>query len=122
MPTLSTRETQEFGLARDLADGIKCFMASSKGEREAKDAVPGRISFLDGQGEMPMLEISTRWSTAEIYLHGAHVTRFNKKDEAPLLFRPLAQPHVSPSAASSASGEDDWQVRVPAALSRAASR
>jgi len=35
---------------------------------------------------MPMLEITTRWSTAEIYLHGAHVTGFKKKDEAPLLF------------------------------------
>jgi D-hexose-6-phosphate mutarotase len=33
-----------------------------------------------------MLEISTRWSTAEIYLHGAHVTHFKKKDEPPLLF------------------------------------
>jgi glucose-6-phosphate 1-epimerase len=61
-------------------------MAASSTEQEPKDAVPGRISFLDGQGELPMLEIITRWSTAEIYLHGAHVTRFKKKDEAPLLF------------------------------------
>src|SRR6266581_4651699 len=61
-------------------------MASSKAEQESKEAVPGRVSFLDGQGEMAMLEISTRWSTAEIYLHGAHVTRFKKKDDAPLLF------------------------------------
>jgi len=49
-------------------------------------AVPGRVVFLDGQGEMPMLEISTAWSTAEIYLHGAHVTQFRKKGEPPLLF------------------------------------
>jgi D-hexose-6-phosphate mutarotase len=33
-----------------------------------------------------MLEVSTPWSTAEIYLHGAHVTHFKKKDEPPLLF------------------------------------
>jgi glucose-6-phosphate 1-epimerase len=46
----------------------------------------GRVSFLDGQGEMPMLEVSTAWSTAEIYLHGAHVTRFNPKGQPPLLF------------------------------------
>lgn len=46
----------------------------------------GRVTFLDGQGELPMLEISTRWSTAEIYLHGAHVTYFQKKNEPPLLF------------------------------------
>ena len=41
---------------------------------------------MDGRGELPMLEISTRWSTAEIYLHGAHVTHFRKKDGPPLLF------------------------------------
>lgn len=42
--------------------------------------------FLDGQGELPMLEVATPWSTAEIYLHGAHVTRFKKTDEPGLLF------------------------------------
>ena len=57
-------------------------MAAGKTDTEA----PGRVSFLDGQGELPMLEISTRWSTAEIYLHGAHITRFKKHDEPPLLF------------------------------------
>jgi glucose-6-phosphate 1-epimerase len=46
----------------------------------------GRVMFLDGQSELPMLEVSTPWSTAEIYLHGAHVTGFKKKDEPPLLF------------------------------------
>lgn len=33
-----------------------------------------------------MLEITTAWSTAEIYLFGAHVTNFKKHDEAPMLF------------------------------------
>src|SRR5689334_6299722 len=33
-----------------------------------------------------MLEITTAWSTAEIYLQGAHVTNFKQRDEAPLLF------------------------------------
>jgi D-hexose-6-phosphate mutarotase len=33
-----------------------------------------------------MLEITTRWSTAEIYLHGAHVTSFRKNGAPPLLF------------------------------------
>jgi D-hexose-6-phosphate mutarotase len=47
---------------------------------------PGKVIFLDGQGELPIIEISTAWSTAEIYLHGAHVTRFQKRDEPPLLF------------------------------------
>jgi glucose-6-phosphate 1-epimerase len=45
-----------------------------------------RITFLDGRGELPMLEITTPWSTAEIYLHGAHVTHFKRNDEPPLLF------------------------------------
>jgi glucose-6-phosphate 1-epimerase len=46
----------------------------------------GRVTFLDGRGELPMLEIATPWSSAEIYLHGAHVTHFQIKDEQPLLF------------------------------------
>jgi len=46
----------------------------------------GSVMFLDGQGELPMLKVNTAWSTAEIYLHGAHVTHFKKKDEPGLLF------------------------------------
>jgi glucose-6-phosphate 1-epimerase len=46
----------------------------------------GRVTFLDGQGDLDALEIATPWSTAEIYLHGAHVTHFQKRGEAPLLF------------------------------------
>src|SRR5437660_9874937 len=79
-------EALEFRLAQKLGSGIKCFMPSSKAEREEKDAALGRVSFLDGQGELRLMEITTRWSTAELYLHGAHVTRFNKKDGARLLF------------------------------------
>lgn len=33
-----------------------------------------------------MVEIATAMSTAEIYLQGAHLTHFKKKDEPPLLF------------------------------------
>jgi D-hexose-6-phosphate mutarotase len=61
-------------------------MTTSALDQKAKPEPLGRVTFLDGQGELPMLEISTPWSTAEIYLHGAHVTQFKKKDEAPLLF------------------------------------
>jgi D-hexose-6-phosphate mutarotase len=59
-------------------------MANSKPDSQTE--LPGRVSFLDGRGDLPMLEVSTAWSTAEIYLHGAHVTHFKKKDDAPLLF------------------------------------
>jgi D-hexose-6-phosphate mutarotase len=51
-----------------------------------KGGPAGRVVFIDGRGELPMLEVSTAWSTAEIYLHGAHVTHFQKKGDSPLLF------------------------------------
>jgi D-hexose-6-phosphate mutarotase len=47
---------------------------------------PGRVSFQEGKGDLPMLEVTTQWSTAEIYLHGAHVTHFKKNGEPQLLF------------------------------------
>lgn len=61
-------------------------MPPGKLGQELKPGTPGKVTFMDGRGELPMLEISTRWSTAEIYLHGAHVTHFKKQDEPPLLF------------------------------------
>src|SRR6266478_1993455 len=61
-------------------------MASSEAEKKSDLGVPGRVIFLDGRGELPMLEVSTAWSTAEIYLQGAHVTHFTRKNEPPLLF------------------------------------
>ncbi len=39
-----------------------------------------------GKGNLPLLKISTPRSTAEIYLHGAHITHFQKNGEPPLLF------------------------------------
>src|SRR5690349_199536 len=64
----------------------RCLMAANKPETKQQTQTLGRVLFLDGQGELPMLEVATVWSTAEIYLHGAHVTRFTKKGEPPLLF------------------------------------
>jgi len=61
-------------------------MATIKPVQQPGGGGAGRVTFLDGRGEMPMLEVSTGWSTAEIYLHGAHVTQFTKKDQPPLLF------------------------------------
>jgi D-hexose-6-phosphate mutarotase len=61
-------------------------MTPGKPESKSKAEALGRVTFLDGQSELPMLEISTAWSTAEIYLHGAQVTGFRKKGEPPLLF------------------------------------
>src|SRR5439155_7813044 len=55
-------------------------------DRLKRFEIPGRVTLLEGNGEMTKIEAITDWSTAEIYLHGAHVTDFQKKREAPLLF------------------------------------
>lgn len=60
-------------------------MASSEISKKEVGA-SGRVTFLDGRGDLPMLEISTAWSTAEIYLQGAHITHFKTKGNPPLLF------------------------------------
>jgi glucose-6-phosphate 1-epimerase len=46
----------------------------------------GKVTFLDGQGDLPAMEVTTPWSRAEIYFHGAHVTQFQRHGEPPLLF------------------------------------
>src|SRR5947207_14822387 len=61
-------------------------MAGTKPEQRPSNGNPGRVTFMDGRGELPMLEIRTAWSTAEIYFQGAHVTHFKKRNEPPLLF------------------------------------
>jgi Uncharacterized enzymes related to aldose 1-epimerase len=61
-------------------------MSNSKAKDESAERIPGKVVFMDGRGELPMLEVSTPWSTAEIYLQGAHVTHFKRRDDSPLLF------------------------------------
>jgi len=48
--------------------------------------IPGRVSFLEGQGDLSVINVNTEWSTAEIFLHGGHVAQFQKRNEPPLLF------------------------------------
>ena len=50
----------------------------------------GHLSVVTGHGRLTKLLVETPWSTAEIYLHGAHVTDFRKTGEAPLLFMSAA--------------------------------
>lgn len=45
-----------------------------------------RIIFGQGKGGLAKINIHTEMSHAEIYLQGAHVTHFQRKDEPPLLF------------------------------------
>ena len=55
-------------------------------ERWRKFEIPGRVSLETGNGGLPKIIVTTGWSTAEIYLHGAQVTDFKKNGEPPLLF------------------------------------
>lgn len=48
--------------------------------------IPDHLVLLPGNGGLEKVRIETRWSSAEIYLHGAHVTHFQKSGEPPLLF------------------------------------
>ena len=54
--------------------------------RLRKFEIPGQVTFANGNGGLPKINITTGRSTAEVYLHGAHVTGFQKKGEPPLLF------------------------------------
>src|SRR5476651_2180744 len=48
--------------------------------------IPGHVAITNGNGGLPKINVTTRFSTAEIYLQGAHVTGFQKNGEPPLLF------------------------------------
>lgn len=49
-------------------------------------AIPGHVEILTGNGGLPKILLRTKWSVAEIYLHGAHLTKFQKNGEPPLLW------------------------------------
>jgi D-hexose-6-phosphate mutarotase len=49
-------------------------------------AIAGRVEIVSGNGGLPLVKVTTPWSTAEIYLHGAHVVGFQKTGEPPLIF------------------------------------
>jgi D-hexose-6-phosphate mutarotase len=51
-----------------------------------KHEIPGRVAIASGNGGLPKIVVTTKTSTVEIYLHGAHITGFQKRGEPPLLF------------------------------------
>lgn len=53
---------------------------------QKKLEIPGRVTFLEGNGGLPKIEVATAYAAAEIYAQGAHVTHYQRKDEQPLLF------------------------------------
>jgi D-hexose-6-phosphate mutarotase len=52
--------------------------------------IPGRVAVIAGNGGLLKAVVTSRVSMAEVYLHGAHVTAFQKRGEAPLLFMSAA--------------------------------
>jgi D-hexose-6-phosphate mutarotase len=61
-------------------------------------SIPGKVSFSSGNGGLPKVDLLSPWSTAEVYLHGAHVTAFQNKDGAPLLFMSRLSPFTAGKA------------------------
>jgi len=60
--------------------------------------IPGRIAVTAGNGGLRKVNVTTPFSTAEIYLHGAHVTGFQKNGGPPLIFL-SAKSHFAPGKA-----------------------
>ncbi|MBI3856884.1 MAG: D-hexose-6-phosphate mutarotase [Planctomycetes bacterium] len=48
--------------------------------------VPGVVQVDEGRGGLPRLTLTSDLASAEIYLHGAHLTRFQPRGAKPLLF------------------------------------
>jgi D-hexose-6-phosphate mutarotase len=48
--------------------------------------IRGRVAITPGHGGLPRVVVTTPGGTGELYLHGAHVTQFQKTGGAPLLF------------------------------------
>jgi glucose-6-phosphate 1-epimerase len=55
-------------------------------EELRKHEIPQCVAIVQGSGDLPKISVKTAWSAAEIYLHGAQVTGFQKNGEPPLLF------------------------------------
>ena len=55
-------------------------------EQLQRHEIPNRVRFVPGNGGLTKTVVTTNTSAAEIYLHGSHVTGFQKNGESPLLF------------------------------------
>ena len=76
------------GLSAGLRGKIKEQAMNHQQEMDALKTheIPGRVTVFTGKGGLPAVRVETETSEAEVYLHGAHVTAFQKKGGAPLLF------------------------------------
>lgn len=48
--------------------------------------LPGSVAATDGAGDLPVLRVSAPAATAEVYLHGAHVTAWSPDGHEPVLW------------------------------------
>jgi glucose-6-phosphate 1-epimerase len=48
--------------------------------------IPGSVSVVEGHGGLPKVVLTTAKASAEVYLHGAHVTHFQKHGDPPVIF------------------------------------
>ncbi|MBI3870118.1 MAG: D-hexose-6-phosphate mutarotase [Verrucomicrobia bacterium] len=55
-------------------------------DQQGRWAIPGRVTWRSGNSGMPCLTIASAASEAELYLQGAHLTRFKRLDEPAVLF------------------------------------
>jgi len=59
---------------------------STAQELDRQFGVPGIVRVETGRGSLAKIAISGDLASAEIYLHGAHVTQFQPRGAAPVLF------------------------------------
>jgi glucose-6-phosphate 1-epimerase len=61
-------------------------MTATPDQLNQRFAIPNVATFTRGQGGLTFLDINTAGATGQIYLHGAHVTRYERRDEPPILW------------------------------------
>jgi glucose-6-phosphate 1-epimerase len=64
---------------------------------QARHGIPGAVRFEVGVGGLPRVVVATPQAEAELYLHGAHLTRYQPHRERPVLFL-SAQSRFAPDA------------------------
>ena len=57
-----------------------------KNQELERFAIPDAVRFEAGNGSLTRAVLSTPQSSAHVYLHGAHITHFQSRDQKPLLF------------------------------------
>lgn len=61
----------------------------------ASFAIPSVVEIEEGKGGLPVVRVSNDFAEAEMYLYGAHVTRFDPKGAKPLLWMSPASPFTA---------------------------